>query len=471
MTKGDTSPGTGDSTNDNSTNNNSTDKECTSHSCPLPIPLNLFLGAGTPLAKAKSRTNSEGFIQTHRNHLSYHAIPEPEEREEEEEEEGRAKRSQIQRNRDSRSRGTPDRCDRRQHGQDRTISNIQNDNIDTPSVLLDVAQEAIRRLDLDEVKKETAVDLRVTATADGDKYDEDGDDTSNGGSLSFRAGSSSCFLNSPQSETNMSPPFPLFSPSSASTFIDTSPLPPPPPIPTSSHPSPCPSDSFNYSRHPLASRPSSPARTLISNDIPLHPPIVHVDKNQYIWPTTTSSLLPPLPLSSSSSVNAALTITTATAPDDFSISVVTLPPFADQEQQKEQEVEEEGCLTQSHSHKLMDKGWKAWLVVLASVLIQTFAFAPTEFIFGVFVLEYLHMFPSASPSSIALIGTIGSSTTYLVGFFSGPFSDRWGYRVTSLIGTMIMTAALCLASFSTKVRCTCLFLKDRSGPCTSSVYF
>ena len=72
----------------------------------------------------------------------------------------------------------------------------------------------------------------------------------------------------------------------------------------------------------------------------------------------------------------------------------------------------------------MDKGWKAWSVLLASILIQTFAFALTEFIFGVFVQEYLNMLPTASPSLIALTGTIGSSTTYLVGFFSGAFSDR-----------------------------------------------
>ncbi|KAF9150698.1 hypothetical protein BG015_007487 [Linnemannia schmuckeri] len=119
----------------------------------------------------------------------------------------------------------------------------------------------------------------------------------------------------------------------------------------------------------------------------------------------------------------------------------------------------------------MDKGWRTWSVVLASVLIQTFAFAPTEFIFGVFVQEYLQMFPTASPSSIALIGTIGSSTTYLVGFLSGAFSDRWGYRVTSMIGTLIMTAALCLASFSTKLWYIYLSQGILFGVGASLVYF
>lgn len=100
----------------------------------------------------------------------------------------------------------------------------------------------------------------------------------------------------------------------------------------------------------------------------------------------------------------------------------------------------------------MDRGWRAWSVVVGSVLIQTFAFAPTEFIFGVFEQEYLLKFPGASPPSIALIGTIGTSTTYLVGFLSATLSDRWGYRITSCVGTGLMTLALILASFSKQVK-------------------
>ncbi|KAF9305477.1 hypothetical protein BGZ74_010143, partial [Mortierella antarctica] len=65
--------------------------------------------------------------------------------------------------------------------------------------------------------------------------------------------------------------------------------------------------------------------------------------------------------------------------------------------------------------------------------------------------DYLLKFPGASPPSIALIGTIGTSTTYLVGFLSGVLSDRWGYRITSCAGTALMTLALILASFSKKL--------------------
>ncbi|CAO3563658.1 unnamed protein product [Mortierella alpina] len=118
-----------------------------------------------------------------------------------------------------------------------------------------------------------------------------------------------------------------------------------------------------------------------------------------------------------------------------------------------------------------DGGLKAWSVVLGSVLIQTFAFAPTEFIFGVFVQEYLLQFPPASPSSIALIGTIGTSTTYLVGFFTGTCADRWGYRVTACSGTLIMTAALVLASFSTQLWHLYLSQGVLFGAGASLVYF
>ncbi|KAF9093893.1 hypothetical protein BGX27_001548, partial [Mortierella sp. AM989] len=119
----------------------------------------------------------------------------------------------------------------------------------------------------------------------------------------------------------------------------------------------------------------------------------------------------------------------------------------------------------------LDGGWKAWSVVLASVLIQTFAFAPTEFIFGVFEQEYLLVFTEESSSSIALIGTIGTATTYLLGMFSGAFADRWGYRRTASVGTMIMTIALLLASFSTQLWHLYLTQGILFGAGASLVYF
>jgi len=98
-----------------------------------------------------------------------------------------------------------------------------------------------------------------------------------------------------------------------------------------------------------------------------------------------------------------------------------------------------------------DGGPKAWLVVLGSFLIHTFAFAPTEYIFGIFELHYQTIYPTASASSIAFIGTTGSATTYIAGFLAGVVADRVGFRKTALCGTFIMSLSLVLASFARQV--------------------
>ncbi|KAF9932890.1 hypothetical protein FBU30_007049 [Linnemannia zychae] len=96
-------------------------------------------------------------------------------------------------------------------------------------------------------------------------------------------------------------------------------------------------------------------------------------------------------------------------------------------------------------------GLQAWLVVLGSFLVHSFVFAPTEYIFGVFEHHYLAVFPNSSPSSIAFVGSVGSSVTYLAGFVAGIAADRFGFRVTALTGSVLMTIALVLASFSTQI--------------------
>jgi len=85
------------------------------------------------------------------------------------------------------------------------------------------------------------------------------------------------------------------------------------------------------------------------------------------------------------------------------------------------------------------------------MLIHCFVFAPTEFIFGVFVLHYQSVFPGSSASAIAFVGTTGSAITYIAGFLSGIVADRFGFRPTAFAGSVIMTLSLILASFSTKV--------------------
>lgn len=96
-------------------------------------------------------------------------------------------------------------------------------------------------------------------------------------------------------------------------------------------------------------------------------------------------------------------------------------------------------------------GLQAWLVVLGSFLVHSFVFAPTEYIFGIFEHHYLTIFPESNPSSIAFVGSVGSAVTYLAGFLAGIVADRFGFRLTAMTGSVIMTVALILASFSTQV--------------------
>ncbi|KAF9994377.1 hypothetical protein BGZ80_001482 [Entomortierella chlamydospora] len=103
------------------------------------------------------------------------------------------------------------------------------------------------------------------------------------------------------------------------------------------------------------------------------------------------------------------------------------------------------------SDRAPDGGLRAWLVVLGSFLIHCFCFAPTEYIFGIFEQHYLELYPSSSHGSIAFIGTLGSSVTYFAGFVSGVCADKFGYRITALLGTSVMTLALILASFANQV--------------------
>ncbi|KAF9906919.1 hypothetical protein EC991_011482 [Linnemannia zychae] len=102
-------------------------------------------------------------------------------------------------------------------------------------------------------------------------------------------------------------------------------------------------------------------------------------------------------------------------------------------------------------NSLKEGGTKGWLAVLGSFLIHCFVFAPTEFIFGIFEHHYQIVFPGASASSIAFVGTTGSGITYLTGFLSGIVADRVGYRPTAFIGAVIMAVSLILASFSTQL--------------------
>jgi len=61
------------------------------------------------------------------------------------------------------------------------------------------------------------------------------------------------------------------------------------------------------------------------------------------------------------------------------------------------------------------------------------------------------VFQGSAASAIAFVGTTGSAVTYIAGCLSGIVADRFGYRQTAFVGTVIMAASLVLASFSKQV--------------------
>ncbi|KAF9999848.1 hypothetical protein BGZ80_003311 [Entomortierella chlamydospora] len=107
--------------------------------------------------------------------------------------------------------------------------------------------------------------------------------------------------------------------------------------------------------------------------------------------------------------------------------------------------------SESLKPSLLEGGVKGWLAVLGSLLIHCFVFAPTEFVFGVFVLHYQDVFPGSPASAIAFVGTTGSAITYIAGFLSGILADRFGFRPTAFAGSVIMALSLVGASFSTQL--------------------
>ncbi|KAG0245322.1 hypothetical protein BGX31_007520 [Mortierella sp. GBA43] len=103
----------------------------------------------------------------------------------------------------------------------------------------------------------------------------------------------------------------------------------------------------------------------------------------------------------------------------------------------------------------MDTYWYGYVIVVCSFIIYFIVFG-TEHTFGVY--QEFYSSPSAepflrntSPQGIAMIGTLATTFTYLLGAFSGRFADRAGYRVSAVLGAVIMGAGLIGASFATSL--------------------
>ncbi|KAF8953554.1 hypothetical protein BGZ46_003182, partial [Entomortierella lignicola] len=137
---------------------------------------------------------------------------------------------------------------------------------------------------------------------------------------------------------------------------------------------------------------------------------------------------------------------TETSPqsDELSISLpmtaeMTVSPLNDLDLEKNNGISNKLVSSSSPTtsgSSLLEGGSQGWLAVLGSFLIHCFVFAPTEFVFGVFVLHYQEAFPSSPASAIAFVGTTGSAITYIAGFLSGILADRFGFRPTAFAGSL-----------------------------------
>ncbi|OMJ18858.1 Riboflavin transporter MCH5 [Smittium culicis] len=99
---------------------------------------------------------------------------------------------------------------------------------------------------------------------------------------------------------------------------------------------------------------------------------------------------------------------------------------------------------------LPDKGY-AWVIMIASFFNIVLAFGSFN-AFGVFQTYYLKsIFINETAEKVAWISTMSIGCTLAGGLLADPLIRMYGIKYTSLIGTMIATVGLLLASFSTQI--------------------
>ncbi|KAG0056450.1 hypothetical protein BGZ83_004957 [Gryganskiella cystojenkinii] len=103
----------------------------------------------------------------------------------------------------------------------------------------------------------------------------------------------------------------------------------------------------------------------------------------------------------------------------------------------------------------MDKHWYGYVIVACSFLIYAIVFG-TEHTFGVYQEYYSSpqadpFLQDTSPQGIAMIGTLATTFTYLLGIFSGRFADIAGYRISTVLGAVFMGTGLIGASFAKSI--------------------
>ncbi|PVU90118.1 hypothetical protein BB561_005021 [Smittium simulii] len=107
-------------------------------------------------------------------------------------------------------------------------------------------------------------------------------------------------------------------------------------------------------------------------------------------------------------------------------------------------------ITHDQNYIPPDTGY-AWFVMLAGILTLTMTFGVMNS-FGVVQNYYLQtLFASEPARKIAWISTMAQTCIYLGGLIATPLIAKYGIKNTNMIGTIVASTGLLLASFSSKI--------------------
>ncbi|KAJ3197288.1 hypothetical protein HK101_004769 [Irineochytrium annulatum] len=96
-----------------------------------------------------------------------------------------------------------------------------------------------------------------------------------------------------------------------------------------------------------------------------------------------------------------------------------------------------------------DGGLKAWLVVLGSFMVH-FVVLGIQYSFGIYG-AYFQEQGKGSAAVVNLVGALGAAVMPALGIVSGRLAERFGFSRMIVIGSVILTVGLMLASFCTEI--------------------
>lgn len=102
----------------------------------------------------------------------------------------------------------------------------------------------------------------------------------------------------------------------------------------------------------------------------------------------------------------------------------------------------------------IDEGWRnrGWLVVVGAFLVNFCVFGIT-FSWGIFQDLYIQEIYAGQTDSfrVSFVGTLGSACIISTGLLVAPIVQRFGFRITMAIGTVLCPLGLILASFANEL--------------------